>query len=110
MHFQRNLGGSQSRMGAALTASLAVLAVASAAASQSKYQVTTILGPWCGGAWGFPVMETLGLGRAANVVGYYYCGNGPERAFLWSPGSGLTTLSLAPGFGQAQALDVTDSG
>jgi probable HAF family extracellular repeat protein len=89
-----------------------VVLAASVAANDTRprYEVRIIEGPPCAPAPGaFP----RGLNDRGGVVGMHIqcgIGGGVFDAFIWTPGSGLITLTRPPGFTDARAVDVSEFG
>jgi probable HAF family extracellular repeat protein len=77
--------------------------------AQCGYDVTIIQGPE-DDYWGFPLTIATGLNDLGDVVGYYYYPNSYDRAFLWTPDPGLTTLEMPSGTRTSSAYDVSNGG
>ncbi len=105
LRLPRRLSGA---VAAVALASLSLIAAGpQAALGQCQYDVTIIQAPECP-PYGYPPTTGLGLNEHGHVVGHYdYCVVGDDRAFLWTPEEGFTTIM---GGYSATAEDINDDG
>ncbi len=96
----------------AVASSLAMVLAATGASGQCQYQVTVIQAPECP-IFGFPPTFGTGINNLGHVVGYHCdCGflSSSDDAFVWTPESGLVTLSFPAGTIRKRAFDINDAG
>ena len=87
-----------------------VLAAASGVHGQCQYDVTIIQAPECP-IFGFPPTAGLGMNELGHVVGTHLdCDFIHDEAFVWTPESGLVTLSFEPGTIRRRAYDINHDG
>ncbi len=113
MLFWARIGGFPGiRLSWAFAGSVCILLGATVASGQCQYQVTVIQAPECA-IFGFPPTFGRGMNNLGHVVGYHRdCGflAASDDAFVWTPESGLVTLSFPAGTIRKRAFDINDSG
>ncbi len=86
------------------------LLATSPAAAQCQYDVTVIQAPDVCGILGPVITTGTGLNENGEVVGYWSCPVGNDKAFVWTPETGLISLEMPAGVVDARAFDIDNAG